>query len=125
MPLSPKETAGFVMESKPFPTVVYYFPINGMHEETGDVFPVRLKPDGSADLSQLPDEIRKAIESCGVPSELRTHKLYPKDGGAFLHALLLNANGYRRFRSSPESTATPRIQRIAQVISIRRPRRRR
>lgn len=121
----PRKTKVLVMESTPFPTIVYYFPTNGDHEETGDVFPVRLKPDGSADLSKLPDEIRSTIESCGIPSELRTHKLYPKDGGAFLHALLLNANGYRRFRSSPESTAEPRTQRFAQVIPIRRPPRRR
>jgi hypothetical protein len=100
--------------------VVYYFPINGNHDETGDVYPVRLKEDGTADLSELPDDIRSSLKSFGIRNELRTRDLFPKDGKLFLQALIASANGYRRFRLSPMSTAKVR-DRHAKIIPFRRP----
>ncbi len=81
---------------------MYYFPIDGDGNEIGEPIPVTLAADGSADLSRLPTELRKALEAFGVPDALHRDAIFPKDGERFLERLIEESNGYRRFRSTPE-----------------------
>lgn len=85
------------------PTAVYYFPLDKEMEE-GDPIEVSLvERDGRliADLSRLPDTLRRTLEARGVPDALHRESVLPTDGSAFLVALLRESNAYRRFRSSP------------------------
>lgn len=79
-------------------TTVYYFPIDHEGNEIGEPVPVGLNADGAADLSRLPADLRASLETSGVPDELGLRRFQPKDGSAFLSALLRTSNGYRRFR---------------------------
>lgn len=80
-------------------TQVYYFPVRADGSETGESILVDLNADGSANLSRLPAEVRSRLEH-GIPNELRTGTFSPKDGSAFLLALLRSTNGYTRFRTN-------------------------
>ncbi|MEK7473772.1 MAG: hypothetical protein AAB668_03560 [Patescibacteria group bacterium] len=85
------------------PTAVYYFPLNKKMEE-GDPIEVSLvERDGRlvADLSKLPEPMRRTLEGRGVPDALHRDSVLPTDGPTFLAALLRESNAYRRFRSSP------------------------
>ena len=100
-------------------TVVYYFPVDGEHKETGEVCPVRLTSDGLADLSALPLVMRSSLENFGTPDRFHRHVLYPKDGSTFLLALVNNASGYRRFRTSPDLSApASKKPELARIIPI-------
>lgn len=81
---------------------IYYFPIDGDGNEIGDLIPVMLSANGTADLSRLPAELRSTLESFGVPDALHRNAVFPKDGERFLERLIEESNGYRRFRSTPE-----------------------
>ncbi len=87
---------------------VYYFPIDGAGNETGEAIPVSLKADGSVDLSHLPSDMVRTYEVMGIPDEMHLGRLYPRNGEAFLQALLRMTNGYVRFRSSSgQATKNP------------------
>jgi hypothetical protein len=79
---------------------VYYFPIDAQGNEVGEPMPIGLLPDGSADLSKLPTDIKMSLAS-GVTDELKLGRVLPKNGPRFLSALLYASNGYSRFRSNP------------------------
>ncbi len=81
-------------------STIYYFPIDHEGNETGEAIPVTLKPDGTADVSKLPNELRASLECLGVPNTFRTKQLKPQNGFHFLEALLRETTGYKRFRSS-------------------------
>lgn len=78
---------------------VYYVPVDGDGNEVGEPLEVGLAANGSADLSHLPKDLQEAL-SIGVPDELHQGVVLPSSGPRFLAALLQNANGYLRFRSS-------------------------
>ncbi len=80
-------------------TQVYYFPVRADGTETGESVLVDLNADGSANLSRLPADVRSRLDQ-GIPNELRTGVLSPKDGETFLMALLRSTNGYTRFRTN-------------------------
>jgi hypothetical protein len=86
-------------------TQIYYFPIDREGRETGIALPIQLKPNGSADISQLPSDLQNTLNAFGVPNNLRSI-VFPRDGKRFLEALLHQTNGYRRFRQ----TSTPSTQ---------------
>ncbi|MBI5654166.1 hypothetical protein HZC53_00710 [Candidatus Uhrbacteria bacterium] len=77
---------------------IYYFPTDAKGNEVGEPIEVKLQQDGSADISALPEQLRKTLEAFGTPDELHFGQVFPKDGARFLKLLLNNANGYRRFR---------------------------
>lgn len=79
---------------------VYYFPIDAEGNDIGDPIKIGLNADGSADLSELPKNMKETLEAFGAPDEFRHHRLLPKDGKRFLAALLRLTNGYVRFRGS-------------------------
>jgi hypothetical protein len=64
---------------------------------------VGLNPDGSADLSALPDDLRRNLEDFGVPDELHRGKVSASEGERFLQLLVAEHNPYRIFRASPPS----------------------
>jgi hypothetical protein len=84
--------------------VAYYIPLRDDFKE-GDPILVDLNPDGSANLSRLPEDIRKELEDFGYPNPLHTKDLMPSDGIPFINALLESTNPYFRFRKTrdPES----------------------
>ncbi len=86
-----------------FPTAVYYFPLDKEMEEGEPVKVSLVERDGRlvADLSGLPEALRRTLEMRGVPDALHRESVLPTDGPAFLAALLRESNAYRRFRSSP------------------------
>lgn len=81
-------------------TQIYYFPTDHEGKEIGEGIPITLKANGTADVSKLPQDFREQIEAMGVPNELKTGSLFPRDGKRFLLSLLYNSNGYRRFSRS-------------------------
>jgi len=78
---------------------VYYFPVDGKGNEIGEPIKIALTADGLADVSGLPEEMKKTYEAWGVPDELHSGRIFPKQGKLFLAALLRMTNGYVRFRS--------------------------
>jgi hypothetical protein len=78
---------------------VYYVPVDGDGNEVGEPLEIHLTSNGSADLSQLPKDLQDML-AAGVPDELHQGVILPSSGPRFLAALLQNANGYLRFRSS-------------------------
>ena len=84
------------------PKTIYYFPIDGNGEETGEAIPVTVK-NGTSDLSKLPKDLAETFEAFGAPDMLHQGRIYPKDGEVFLDALLRMTNGYLRFRSDGSS----------------------
>jgi hypothetical protein len=78
---------------------VYYVPLDGHGEETDEVVPVTLAADGSADISHLPEWLRRTYEQVGVYAQGKQFRVFPRDGEAFLRGLLAATNGYVRFRS--------------------------
>ena len=64
--------------------------------------PVRvgLKADGSADLSGLPDDIRRNLEDFGVRDEMHRGQVKASEGSRFLTLLLASSNGYARFEAT-------------------------
>ena len=93
-PLTIKQT---FMQDDP---TIYYFPTDAKGNEVGEPCEVKLKDDGSADLSALPERLRETLEQFGTPDALHLGRIFPKDGRRFMNSLLANANGYRRFRST-------------------------
>lgn len=81
---------------------IYHFPINEKGEEIGEPIPVVLQADGSADISLMPENLRKHYLNFGVPDELHQSAIFPTDGERFMKALLREVNGYRRFRLTPD-----------------------
>lgn len=85
------------------PTAVYYFPLNQEMEEGSPIEVSLVEREGRlvADLSKLPEALRRTLETRGAPDALHRGSVLPTDGPAFLAALLRESNAYRRFRSSP------------------------
>lgn len=85
-----------------FPTTIYYFPLERGMEEGEPIEVSLVERDGRliADVSQLPEPLRRTLESRGVPDALHRGAVLPDAGPAFLAALLRESNPYRRFRSS-------------------------
>lgn len=79
-------------------TRIYYFPIDAQGNESEEPVPVDLNPDGSANLTQLPHELRKSLEGFGAPNSLGTGMVSAKEGSAFLRALVSRVDPYTRFR---------------------------
>lgn len=77
---------------------IYYFPIDAEGNEVGEPIRIGLNDDGSADLSKLPEKLRKTYERFGSGDSL-LGPILPKKGSAFLNALLQSAGPYNRFRS--------------------------
>lgn len=90
-------------------TRIYFFPVDAEGNETGEPVEVPLAADGSADVSRLPPAVRARLETVGVRDELGTGTLLPKDGARFLKALLRSANGYTRFRTTPERVTSSTV----------------
>lgn len=82
---------------------VYFFPLDDKLNETLPVIPVELRPDGSADITKLPAELQDRLNTFGISDPTRIATLYPKDGEAFLEALVESSNLYFRFRHEPET----------------------
>lgn len=82
-------------------TRIYYFPINGKGEETGEAIPIELDARGVADLSKLPADMKDLLED-GFPRRIGIGMIHPWNGSAFLERLLEATNGYMRFRSTPD-----------------------
>jgi hypothetical protein len=82
---------------------VYYFPLDGHGEETGEAVPVTIATDGSVDLSRLPAWLGQTYSQVGVHVPGQASRVFPRDGEAFLHGLLATTNGYVRFRSQMSS----------------------
>jgi|GEM_PF-1332699 len=81
-------------------TVVYWITIDDAGNETGS-YAITLRPDGQADLSQLPADIKDTLETFGSYDKLSNRLLFPKDGEFFLKTLLANSNAYQRVRHQP------------------------
>lgn len=80
---------------------INYFPIDAEGNEIGDPVRVGVNPDGSADLSGLPEAMRVTFENLGVSTPItRMSPTFPKDGKKFLEVLLRQQNPYQRFRRS-------------------------
>lgn len=82
------------------PNTVYYFPVLDDGSE-GEPLVVKLGAGGEADLSALPEDVRKHL-AYGVPDRLHQGEILPAEGAAFLEALLRETDGYMRFRTTPE-----------------------
>ena len=81
-------------------TVIYYFPIDAHGNEVGEPIPVDINPDGSANLSRLPKEVREHFEGFGITNTWGK-RILPTQGTSFLHTLLYEADPYIRFRKEP------------------------
>jgi hypothetical protein len=64
---------------------------------------IGLAADGSADLSPLPEDVRKHLADFGVPDEAHQGKIFASEGPRFLQRLLEETNRYRVFRASPDT----------------------
>lgn len=64
---------------------------------------IGLAADGSADLSPLPDDVRKHLADFGVPDEARRGTIFASEGTRFLERLLEEPSRYRVFRASPDT----------------------
>jgi hypothetical protein len=82
-------------------TQVFWIETDTDGNESGKTFAISLDADGTADLSQLPTEVRETLETFGTFDKLADRRLFPKDGAHFLRALLANANAYQRIRRAP------------------------
>ena len=80
---------------------VYFFAADALGKESEPIA-VKLNPDGSADLSLLPEKVRGHLTMFGVPDSLHKGVIRPKDGLAFLAALPDAGNQAWRFRATPE-----------------------
>ncbi len=83
-------------------SAVYLFCLNGNGEEVGEPIKIGLLTNGTADLSMIPSGLRETWNNDGISDALGLIAVYPKNGEAFLRALLLRSNGYERYRSSPK-----------------------
>jgi hypothetical protein len=86
------------------PDVIYYFPVDE-HLNEGEAVPIRLLPDGSADLSGLPQALRDNLETFGVNDPVTRKQVRHTDGARFLDALLNRGGPYLHVRSTPEPAA--------------------
>lgn len=75
---------------------IYFHPINAIGEEITEPILIDLHPDGSADLSRLPEPLRSTLRNIGAPLTGGGY-VKPTRGAEFLRALLETANGYSRF----------------------------
>ncbi len=84
--------------------VAYYIPMRDDFKD-GDPILVDLNSDGSANLSRLPEDIRKELQDFGFQNPLHSLFVMPADGKTFINALLESRNPYFRFRKTrnPES----------------------
>lgn len=82
--------------------VVFMFRVDGEGVEIGEPLPITLLPGGSADLSHVSPAQRETWEKIGVCPPGGMDFVKPKNGRAFLQALLQSTNGYHRFRRSSE-----------------------
>ncbi len=80
---------------------VYFFAVDKQGHES-DPVEISLGPDGAIDISNLPQDIQQTFVELGIQNALHTGALFPKDGQAFLDALLKIAHSAWRFRTSPE-----------------------
>jgi hypothetical protein len=80
---------------------VYFFAADALGKE-GDPVAIKLNPDGSADLSSLPEKVRGHLTVFGVPDALHQGVIRPQNGAAFLEALTTASNQAWRFRITPE-----------------------
>jgi len=80
---------------------VYFFAADALGKEA-EPAAIKLNPDGSADLSLLPEKVRGHLAMFGVPDALHKGAIYPKDGAVFLDALPDAGNQAWRFRATPE-----------------------
>ncbi|HEU0050787.1 MAG TPA: hypothetical protein VFQ60_01895 [Patescibacteria group bacterium] len=78
---------------------VFYHPIDSRQEEIGRPVRIDLRSDGAADVSRLPDDLRKRLERSGV-SDPFGGVVFPEAGSKFLELLLISSSGYERFRTS-------------------------
>jgi hypothetical protein len=78
-------------------TKVIYAEVDHLGNETGVRHEVALASDGSADLSNLPPELRETWENIGIPDEFHLERVFPSDGSAFLEGLLRLSNQSWRF----------------------------
>ena len=84
------------------PQIVYFFPLDAELNESGESIPVSLRSDGTADISKLPQDVQDRLTTFGLPDPTHATMLHPKDGEAFLEALIDASNLYWRFRERPE-----------------------
>jgi len=83
---------------------IYFFAADALGKEAEPVA-IKLNADGSANLASLPEKVRGHLAMFGVPDALHKGVIYPKDGAAFLDALLDASNQVWRFRATPEKLA--------------------
>lgn len=86
------------------PSKVYFF-MAGKDGRESEPAAITLEPDGSADLSLLPDPVRGHLTRFGVRNLTHTGQVMPDDGELFLECLLEASNGPWRFRTSPEKSS--------------------
>ncbi len=79
---------------------IHYFPLDDKGRELDPIL-IDLAPDGSANLAQLPEEVRQPLEIEGVGDQFG-NTIFPKDGVLFLYALVSRTNPYFRFRPAEE-----------------------
>jgi hypothetical protein len=78
---------------------VYYFPVDAAGDEGAPV-EVGLRPDGTVDLSRLPERLQAFLADQGMKAPGEPKVWFPKDGVRFLQALVDGSNPYRRFRTA-------------------------
>jgi hypothetical protein len=79
---------------------VFHMLLDEHGEETGAYETISLAADGSADLSGVADARRvETWKQFGLPDRLHIGQVFPRDGSAFLAALLRSNNQINRFRS--------------------------
>jgi hypothetical protein len=90
---------------------VYYFPL-GTELAEEDPIVIDLKSDGSADLSRLPQDVRSDLEQGVASRSIGSvgNRRYPRDGQAFLRALLSRSGPYERYRETPDKLKETRPQ---------------
>ena len=80
---------------------INYYPIDTDGNSLDPIL-VDLNPDGSANLSRLPESMRQDLLFFGAPDQVHRGRVSAKDGRAFLQALLDSAGAYRRFGLTTE-----------------------
>lgn len=88
------------------PTRISYIPLDNDLREQAPAIPIDLLPDGTADLSNLPSALQNQLTMFGVQNATHTGSLFPRDGEAFLEALLEWNDLYQRFREEPTIQGT-------------------
>ena len=90
---------------------VWFVPAQG-----GASIRVGLNSDGSADLSALPDDIRRSLEDFGTRDELHRGNVKAGEGTRFLALLVANATGYANFTAS-RPAASPTVSSAYEKIT--------